>query len=84
LWPSIFSNLYEIFKNSFYHVSKEKLSAQRQKRKKPLLGRPISHVQTLFPAAVLLIQSRRFYIHRRQQEDAAMRLWRDRHLSKKA
>jgi len=41
-------------------------------KKKPLLGRPIPHVQTLFPAAVLIIQSRRFYIHRRQQEDAAM------------
>ena len=37
-----FSNLYGIFKNSSYHVSKEKTSAQRQKRKKPLLGRPIS------------------------------------------
>lgn len=36
-----FSNLYGIFKNSSYHVSKEKTSAQRQKRKKPLLGRPI-------------------------------------------
>lgn len=33
-----FSNLYGIFKNSSYHVSKEKTSAQRQKRKKPLLG----------------------------------------------
>ena len=32
-----FSNLYGIFKNSSYHVSKEKTSAQRQKRKKPLL-----------------------------------------------
>ena len=36
-----FSNLYGIFKNSSYHVSKEKTSAQRQKRKKTLLGRPI-------------------------------------------
>ena len=33
-----FSNLYGIFKNSSYHVSKEKTSAQRQKRKKPLLS----------------------------------------------
>ena len=40
-----FSNLYGIFKNSSYHVSKEKTSAQRQKRKKPLLGRPIGPVK---------------------------------------
>ena len=33
-----FSNLYGIFKNSSYHVSKEKTSAQRQKRTKPLLS----------------------------------------------
>ena len=31
-----------------------------QRRKKPLLGRAIIHIQTLFLAAVLTIQSRRF------------------------
>jgi len=38
----------------------------------------------LFQTAVLRNQSRRFYIRWRQQEDTAMRLQVDRHLSKKA
>jgi hypothetical protein len=48
-----FSNLYGIFKNSSYHVSKEKTSAQRQKRKKPLLGRPIFTLNLYSLVAVL-------------------------------
>ena len=50
-----FSNLYGIFKNSSYHVSKEKTSAQRQKRKKPLLGRPIFTLNLYSLVAVLML-----------------------------
>jgi len=39
-----FSNLYVIFKNSSYHVSKEKTSAQRQKRKKRCWADPFSRL----------------------------------------
>ena len=53
-----FSNLYGIFKNSSYHVSKEKTSAQRQKRKKPLLGRPIFTLNLYSLVAVLRNQGR--------------------------
>ena len=53
-----FSNLYGIFKNSSYHVSKEKTSAQRQKRTKPLLGRPIF---TRLRNGGFDFQSRRFF-----------------------
>ena len=55
-----FSNLYGIFKNSSYHVSKEKTSAQRQKRKKPLLGRPIFTLNLYSLVAVLRNQGRCF------------------------
>lgn len=55
-----FSNLYGIFKNSSYHVSKEKTSAQRQKRKKPLLGRPIFTLNLYSLVAVLKNQGRCF------------------------
>lgn len=55
-----FSNLYGIFKNSSYHVSKEKTSAQRQKRKKTLLGRPIFTLNLYSLVAVLRNQGRRF------------------------
>jgi len=55
-----FSNLYRIFKNSSYHVSKEKTSAQRQKRKKPLLGRPIFTLNLYSLVAVLRNQGRCF------------------------
>ena len=41
-------------------------------KKKPLLGRPIPHVQTLFPVAVLIIQSLHFYIHRRHIQMAEL------------
>ena len=52
-----FSNLYGIFKNSSYHVSKEKTSAQRQKRKKPLLGRPIFTLNLYLLVAVLIFRA---------------------------
>ena len=55
-----FSNLYGIFKNSSYHVSKEKTSAQRQKRKKTLLGRPIFTLNLYSLVAVLRNQGRCF------------------------
>jgi len=58
-----FSNLYGIFKNSSYHVSKEKTSAQRQKRKKPLLGRPIFTLNLYSLVAVLRNQGRRSYYY---------------------
>ena len=74
-----FSNLYGIFKNSSYHVSKEKTSAQRQKRKKPLLGRPIFTLNLYSLVAVLRNQGRCFlsvipssYRHGGPREDAAM------------
>lgn len=53
-----FSNLYGIFKNSSYHVSKEKTSAQRQK--KTLLGRPIFTLNLYSLVAVLRNQGRCF------------------------
>ena len=53
-----FSNLYGIFKNSSYHVSKEKTSAQRQK--KPLLGSPIFTLNLYSLVAVLRNQGRCF------------------------
>lgn len=56
-----FSNLYGIFKNSSYHVSKEKTSAQRQKRKKTLLGRPIFTLNLYSLVAVLRNQGCCFF-----------------------
>lgn len=53
-----FSNLYGIFKNSSYHVSKEKTSAQRQK--KTLLGRSIFTLNLYSLVAVLRNQGRCF------------------------
>jgi hypothetical protein len=46
--------------NSSYHVSKEKTSAQRQKRKKTLLGRPIFTLNLYSLVAVLRNQGRCF------------------------
>ena len=74
-----FSNLYGIFKNSSYHVSKEKTSAQLQKRKKTLLGRPIFTLNLYSLVAVLRNQGRGFLSvipsskrHGGPREDAAM------------
>ena len=44
-----FSNLYGIFKNSSYHVSKEKTSAQRQKRKNRCWADPFSRLIYILP-----------------------------------